>query len=390
MKRFLITGLALLAFAGVAVAAEVNDLETSDANNTARFPENMAPSAVNDGARALEGILARWYKDVNGALVAGGTGTAYTLAANQTISAYYDGLFLVFEPGTTNTGSTTLNVDSVGAKTIYKHYGQTLDAGDLRAGGKYIVTFNADVDGWLLISPTNLIDGSDIRVNTITGGHIAIGSDAQGDILYYDGTDYTRLGAGTQGDLLQTDGSGSNPLWASAVTSGTPVADQATMKAYVDASAIVLGTQQASTSGTSINFTSIPAGTKRITVMFSGVSTNGTSNILVQLGDSGGLETTGYLSSAAGGVTNVDSTAGFILTQGNSSSAVWGGSITFSLQDSGSFSWVGGGTLAAASFLPRVSAGEKALSAELDRLTITMVNGTDAFDAGAINIQYEG
>jgi hypothetical protein len=175
---------------------------------------------VNDGARALEGIIARWHKDVNGSNVAGGSATAITLTANQSVGSYYDGLMLTFEVGTTTTGSATLNVDGVGAKTIYKHFNQPLDAGDLRAGGKYTVVFNADVDGWLLVTPTNLIDGSDIRINTITGGHIAIGSDAQGDILYYDGANYTRLGAGTQGQFLQTLGSGQNPAWATAVTGG--------------------------------------------------------------------------------------------------------------------------------------------------------------------------
>ena len=58
---------------------------------------------------------------------------------------------------------------------------------------------------------------------------------------------------------------------------------------------LVLGTAQASTSGASIDFTSIPSWVKRITVMFSGVSTNGSSNWLVQLGTASGVENTGYL-----------------------------------------------------------------------------------------------
>jgi hypothetical protein len=53
---------------------------------------------------------------------------------------------------------------------------------------------------------------------------------------------------------------------------------------------ITSGTAVASTSGTSIDFTSIPLWVKRITVMFAGVSTNGTSPFLVQLGDAGGIE----------------------------------------------------------------------------------------------------
>ena len=68
------------------------------------------------------------------------------------------------------------------------------------------------------------------------------------------------------------------------------------------------GTEQNSTSGTSIDFTNIPSWVKRITLMFNGVSTSGTSNYLIQIGDSGGVATTGY--TAASSTINFD-----ILTQ---------------------------------------------------------------------------
>lgn len=51
--------------------------------------------------------------------------------------------------------------------------------------------------------------------NTIDGTDIAMGSDAQGDVLYHNGTNYARLAAGTSGQLLQTQGAGANPVWAS-------------------------------------------------------------------------------------------------------------------------------------------------------------------------------
>ena len=78
--------------------AEINDLSVTDGSNTARFPENMVLNAVNDGARALEGIIARGLKDtVDGIITTGGSPTAYTAAANRTLSAYYDGLQLTVE-----------------------------------------------------------------------------------------------------------------------------------------------------------------------------------------------------------------------------------------------------------------------------------------------------
>jgi len=63
-------------------------------------------------------------------------------------------------------------------------------------------------------------------------------------------------------------------------------------------------------SGTSIDFTGIPSWVKRITVMFDGVSVSGTSRVMVQLGDSGGVETTGYTGAINEGVTF---TTGFLL-----------------------------------------------------------------------------
>ena len=158
---------------------------------------------------------------------------------------------------------------------------------------------------------------------------------------------------------------------------------------------IVSGTAQASTSGTSIDFTSIPSWVKRITVMFSGVSTNGTSLVQIQLGDSGGVETTGYNSGAvigtALGTHTGNVTTGFVTgADSNSlSTSLRYGSYILSRLDGNT--WVGQGNIheSTAYTLGAQCAGAKTLSATLDRVRITTVNGTDAFDAGSINIMYE-
>ena len=151
-------------------------------------------------------------------------------------------------------------------------------------------------------------------------------------------------------------------------------------------------TAQASTSGTSIDFTSIPSWVKRVTVMFSGVSTNGTSNLLFQLGDSGGVENTGYLGSCTqlvAGVGSTVSTAGFILTN-DLAANTHNGSIFISLQDSSTNTWVASGIFGQSNRAATVVVGgSKPLSATLDRVRITTVNGTDTFDAGSINILFE-
>ena len=152
------------------------------------------------------------------------------------------------------------------------------------------------------------------------------------------------------------------------------------------------GTAVASTSGTSIDFTSIPSWVKRITVMFNDVSTSGTSNRLIQLGDSGGIENTNYKSySCIMGVAAVaqgqNYTTGFGLG-GIVASYVYGGAVSISLL--GSNTWCASGMLfESTSALGVPVGGSKTLSDTLTQIRITTVNGTDTFDAGSINILYE-
>ena len=156
------------------------------------------------------------------------------------------------------------------------------------------------------------------------------------------------------------------------------------------ASNIVSGTAVASTSGTSIDFTGIPSWVKRITVMFNGVSTNGTSNMLVQIGDSGGFETSNYAgaSSFGGAGATAHYSSGFIVN--NNILAAEPHSGFFSISSIGSNAWAGGGVVApSATNGPCFSGGAKTLSGTLTQVRVTTVNGTDAFDAGTINILYE-
>lgn len=155
--------------------------------------------------------------------------------------------------------------------------------------------------------------------------------------------------------------------------------------------ALVAATAQASTSGTSIDFTGIPSWVRRITVMFSGVSTNGTSNIQVQIG-SGSVTTTGYTSfvvQTGFASAQVSSTTGFVVN-GTAASINRFGSMV--IQNITSNTWV---STHSASFNDGTGTyislgnGGLALSGTLDRVRITTVNGTDTFDAGSINILYE-
>ena len=158
---------------------------------------------------------------------------------------------------------------------------------------------------------------------------------------------------------------------------------------------LVSGTAQASTSGTSIDFTSIPSWVKRVTVMFSGVSTSGSSDYLFKLGYSAGVVSSGYLSTSnllSTGTNSVAYTSGFGINQsGVGTAATFHGNVIFTLLNSATNLWSASGTLAMSDAArTAITAGSVTISGTLDRVRITTVNGTDTFDAGSINIAYEG
>jgi hypothetical protein len=186
--------------------------------------------------------------------------------------------------------------------------------------------------------------------------------------------------------VLASDGSATIATLSSTTITGTTI--QGTIKS---------GTSAASTSGTSIDFTSIPSWVKRVTVMFDGVSTNGTSAPQIQIGDSGGIETTGYICSnsvivASVGTANFTTGFGIGVSTGQwGATRVFGGSITLTLLNLATNTWSASGSVGSSDIAAMyVTAGAKSLSATLDRVRITTVNGTDTFDAGSINILYEG
>jgi hypothetical protein len=152
---------------------------------------------------------------------------------------------------------------------------------------------------------------------------------------------------------------------------------------------IVQGTVIATTSGGNITLgSSLPAGVKRITINFNGVSLSGTDHILIQIGDAGGVETTGYVASACNQAgTVVNSTSGFIVSVGSAAGIV-SGTITLTLLSAAGFLWAASGNVKITTSATSYMAGEKSLTAELTQI-IMVVSGVDTFDAGAVSISYE-
>jgi hypothetical protein len=157
---------------------------------------------------------------------------------------------------------------------------------------------------------------------------------------------------------------------------------------------LTLATAQASTSGTSIDFTSIPSWVKRITVMFNGVSLSSNSPYaIVQLG-AGSVTTSGYLGTlttlySASSVATFATTTGFYFGNFAAAADTVNGHMVLTLQNS--TNWVASGTFSNTNSLRGVfTAGNLSLGGTLDRIRITTTDGTTTFDAGSINIMYEG
>ena len=195
-------------------------------------------------------------------------------------------------------------------------------------------------------------------------------------------TDYTATFPANTGNVVTDSATQTltNKTLTSPVITGASVSSMAS-------SVITSGTSQASTSGTSIDFTGIPSWVKRITVMFNGVSTNGTSPVIVQLGTGAtpAYTTSGYQSFVLynGGTTNI--TNG-LTTIGIGASDTRRGSMILSTSGSNSWTEIVGNAVGTNG---GAGGGGITLGAALTAIRITTSNGTDAFDAGSINILYE-
>lgn len=197
------------------------------------------------------------------------------------------------------------------------------------------------------------------------------------------------INASTTTGLVQSaDTSGTVEIQSNGTTKLT-VSSSGVNIGQMNGGAITAGTAVASTSGTSIDFTSIPSWVKRITVMFSGVSTNGSSNPQIQLGTGSTptYTTSGYQNiSQVGANAPANFTSGFVFGGGAAANTLTG---QFVLNNVTGNTWVGSGQVFQSTTTPVYTQGGIALAAALTAVRITTVNGTDTFDAGTINILYE-
>lgn len=372
-----------------------------------------------------------------------GTADAILLAPSPAITAYAEGQVFRFRAEATSTSATpTVNVSSVGAKTIQKD-GGALAVGDIvntrwyeifydgtnfqlrnislaaAAGATALLasanTFTASqtiqsTDAGAAIGPTLILDRDSASPadGDILGGILFRGEDEsggdddyatiQGEIVdATGGTEDGRIGfltkiAGTDAARAYV-GAG---IYTASVTGGDQGAGTVNAagvyEAGVQLKPFVSDTAQNAAS-TALDFTSIPSWVKRIHVTFSAFSTNGTSIVIVQIGDSGGIEASGYSGSSveldASPAAAAYGGSGFEIAAANTAARTWHGVLTMVRHNTGN-TWAASGTFGdSASGTAGVTGGSKALSATLDRVRVTTVSGADTLDAGSINIHYD-
>lgn len=211
---------------------------------------------------------------------------------------------------------------------------------------------------------------------------------------------------GTTDQITVTNGNGvsGNPTVSAVVasqaeaetgTDNTKLMTPLRVKDAIDANVVpnlTLGTAVDSTSGTAIDFTGIPSTAKRVTLNLNAVSFSASAQFRFQLGDSGGIETSGYVGSSSSVVSSSASTIliseGFDLRTTLSSETGLSGTITFNLI--GSNTWAASyifGVVGGAITL--FGGGSKTLSDTLTQVRITTTSGGPTFDAGTLNISWE-
>lgn len=357
-----------------ATAAQHNTpLEDIEADmNTAR-PVVAGGTGATTAAGARSGLGVRNLKAIDTT----GSSNAYAVTSTDSLTPS-DGDAVIVIANHANTGAATLNVDATGAVAIKKMVAGTataLSANDIYAGHHYLLTYDSGETAWLIAGQVSAA----ANVSITDSGAYYTGTEAE--------TALQEVGAS-----LALKAPLASPALTGSPTAPTQSAGDNSTKiattAYVDAlsTGFTLLTAQATTSGTSFDFT-IPSGAKVICVMLGDISLSGGDDILVQLGDSGGVETTGYISSSTRDGGGASSGQGFVV-QVSDGAGVVSGMMTISLLDSSANTWASMHGAKKAGQVNSVSGGgTKSLSAELTTVRIA-ADGANTFDAGSVNVSY--
>jgi hypothetical protein len=337
-------------------ASVVNSITVGFSGTGSISTTTLTITATTSGALAIGSIISGTGVTAGTTITAFGTGTGgngtYTVSASQTVAST-----------TITAGTITVAGSSVATALTATAVGQV----PFSTNGTSFTPTQKIVQGTAITTTTTSFTGATSGASTTLTASSVTGTIQVGQVIAGTG-----LTAGTVITALGTGTGGAGTYTISPISTGT-----------VSGTITVVG----------VDFLSIPSWVKRVTVMFNGVSTNGTSVPLLQIG-SGSIIATGYLGSGAnvsnGSTGAANFTTGFGFNSAHAAASVYSGIGVLDLINSANNSWVfsmtGGYTNTTGMIL---SGGNIALSGALDRIRITTVNGTDTFDAGSINILYE-
>lgn len=332
---------------------------------------------------------------------------------------FSSGTFSLYTPGNPVVAGTTIAVSwanntlndiATGLTTcLLKDGSQTVTANIPMAGFKFtgLGAGSAAADS---VRMAQVVDSALSALSAVAGTNTITATGGAALSAYASGQEFHFIPAGTNtgATTLNITPSGASALGAKNVfyngaalaggeiVSGVPcvVIYDGTQFNIVSNTRLLLGTEQATTSGTAINWTSVPSWVRRITINLVAVSVDASVEILLQIGDTDGLENTGYAGAVAA-VTNAAATtganhsAGFTLTSGLGAAGVLHGRVTLEMEDASDFTWTCTSTLGQSNAATvHNSGGSKSLSAALDRFSLVL-SGAGNFDAGAVNVTYQ-
>lgn len=382
---------------GPEVDAEMDDIATALTQSLSKDGQTV-PTAnlpmggyrhtnVDDAAARTEYARADQVQDCALSTLSSVSGAdTITATAPLSMTAYVAGQEFSFVSAGANTGAVTLNINSIGAKAVTKRGTTALDAGDIPSGAVVVVQY--DGTRFQLTGPAPAPTALPAASETVAGVvELATNAEAQ------TGTDTAR--AITPANLAAVTATETRAGVIELATSAEAIAGTDTARALtpatLKASQLISSSTVTTTGVSTLDLsTAIPTWAKRVTVIFSGISLSGSSSLLVQIGDSGGFETTGYVSASTGttgsGGGVVSSVEGFIVRMALSTLSVSGHMF---LTHVGSNLWVASHSANGDTTLCMCGGGTKTLSGVLDRVRFASANGTDTIDAVTASVMWE-
>ena len=136
----------------------VTPASNDDADPSINWSEGQLPGTVNDSARNMMAVHAMRWLDETGYALSGGSSTAYTVTPQQTLTAYRDGLEIMFRAHAACGASPTLNVSSLGAKSILNAHGGTLGAGEITGNSFVHVIYSTALGNFYTVNKPTLLE----------------------------------------------------------------------------------------------------------------------------------------------------------------------------------------------------------------------------------------